>query len=201
MKNANILFLVLGLSLLFFGCTGGETKTTDSDVVKDTAKKTAYANALDQFKSKDPNYTYYSSPMFLIYYPKGWHADDSQNPVFHFISPQENTNDTVLEEFIVEIWAGNESTAADFEASERKLMVEGDTVTKKESLQYKGKDAFSIVIEGNHPDTGVPMLYKTVFFRNGKWVYRLNYGIEKSKLDKYQPTTESIFDKFVIGSG
>ena len=198
MKDTQIfvLLLVLGASLLFFGCVGGQDSTT-----KNVTKQVSYDDALDQFKSKDSNYTYYSSPMFLIYYPKGWQADDSKNPVFEFLSPLEDDSDKMQDGFAVEIWAGNESTAAEFEAYEQKLMLKGDVVTSKGNIIYKGRDAFFMEVESKSPKFGIPMFYKTVFFRNGKWVYRLNYGFEKSKSGKYKQTMESILERFVIGSG
>ncbi len=202
MKNLKILILFLGFSLLLFGCVGGQTDNlTSTDTVKQTEKQTV--DILDQFKSKDPDYTYYSSPLFLIYYPKDWQVDDQKTTpgVFEFIAPLEDDSDKISEEFLVQIWAGNQSSPEQFEAYERSLMVEGDIIIQTENITYKGKSAFVIEMEGNNSDTGIHMVYKTLFFRNGEWAYRLNYGVEKSKISEYRPIMENILDKFVIGSG
>ncbi|MDO8554747.1 MAG: hypothetical protein Q7S22_08110 [Candidatus Micrarchaeota archaeon] len=201
MKNLKLLFMILGFSLLLFGCVGGQTDdTTTKDTVKQTEKSNV-SDVLDPFKSKDPNYTYYSSQLFLIYYPKTWYADDSKNPSFQFFSPAEDSNDKILEEVIVEIWSGNESTTEQFEVYERTLMVQGDVITQTENVTYKEKPTFVIEMEGNNPDTGTRMVYKTLFFRNGEWVYRINYSVEKSKISSYRPIMENILDKFVVGTG
>lgn len=189
------LLLVLLSAVLLFGCVnGGEPAANQS------SPEPVNSPPPELKESNEVSYTYYSSPLFMIYYPRGWKVDDILQGTFRFYSQKEDENDVILDEFIVEIWEGSESTASDFEEYEKTLMVEGDVVTSKEEATFKGKSAFVIEVDGSEPKSGTPMLFKTVFFRNGKWVYRLNYGIEKSKKEKYEPIMESIFDKFVVGS-
>ncbi len=187
MKTPFLLFGLLFGMFLLSGCItgGGPSGNYSAPEVK---------------QSDEISYTYYSSPLFMIYYPKGWRSDDGLEGTFRFYSPKEDEEDIILDEFIVEIWEGDESAPSDFEEYEKTLMVEGDVIVKKEEFTFKGKDAFVMEVDGSEPKLGTPMLFKTVFFRNGKWVYRLNYGIEKSKKEKYKPIMESILDKFVVGS-
>src|SRR3989338_1045543 len=212
-----ILVLTLAIMILFFGCLGGEQKKTESTVEppkNDSAvvpspppsykpNDTPAPQPVDKnpFKSKYEGYSYYSSPMFLIYFPEGWGIDDSQSGIFEFFAPLEDDNDRISEDFVVEIWEGNESTAEEFESFEKQLLKPEDVIKKKESIQYKDRDAFTMEIEGKIHDGPEPMFFKTIFFRNGKFIYRLHYAIEKSKLDKYQPIMETILDRFKIGSG
>ncbi|MBI5159301.1 hypothetical protein HY992_04230 [Candidatus Micrarchaeota archaeon] len=191
MKKLFLLFGLLLSAFLLFGCiTGGEP-----------SENPANENlSIGVNKSDSVSYTYYSSPLFMIYYPRGWKVDDSVQGTFRFGSPKEDADDIIIDEFIVEIWEGSESTPAEFEEYEKTLMVEGDAVTNREETVFNGRNAFVIEVDGSEPKSSTPMLFKTVFFRNGKWVYRLNYGMEKSKKDKYEPVMESILDQFIVGS-
>ncbi len=212
------LILILISVLLLFGCLGGEQKKTETDASIEPPKnnspivvtpKLNDSPISDQPKfndttippKSDVEYTYYSSPLFFIYYPEGWGIDDkTTNGVFEFLAPLEDDNDRISEEFVVEIWEGNESTAEEFESLERQLMKPDDVVKKKETIQYKERDAFVMEIEGKVYDGNELMFYKTIFFRNGRWIYRLQYSIEKSKLDTYQSIMETILERFKIGA-
>ncbi len=214
----NMLVLALVSIILFFGCTGGEQKKTGSNVSVEPPKASSTyvvppndSSVINQkindssstvpIKPKEIVYTYYSSPLFFIYYPKDWGVDDSNNGIFEFLAPLEDNDDKISEEFVVEIWEGNESTAEGFELLERQLLKPYDIIEKKENVRYKNRDAFVMEVEGKIHDGNEDMFYKTVFFRNGEWIYRLHYAIEKSKLDKYHNIMETILDRFVIGSG
>lgn len=150
----------------------------------------------------DIEYTWVSSPLFFIYYPKGWEYDEPQNGVFTFTAPEDDINDDMNEQFIVEIWSGNQSTPEEFEAVEKDIFgkVAALTINKRESVTYKGKDAFVLEMEQQDPILKIPLYYKTTYFRNGKWVYRLHYAVEKSRLSQYQPIMENILDQFKISS-
>lgn len=147
-------------------------------------------------------FTYYSSPLYLAYFPEGWAIDDQKTApgVVRFAAPVSSGNE-LSPEFLLHIWEGNESTPEDFEAYEKNLLLDGDVILKKDSVFYKNKDAFMMEYEGKDAETGSQIHFKTIMFKNEKWVYRLHYSMEKSDLEKYQPIMESILDKFVIGSG
>ena len=142
------------------------------------------------------DYTWYSSPLYLLYYPRSWHLEEPQPGAVIVSSPPDNRTN-VVNQFVLEVWAGNESSPQEFENYERSLM-QNYTVIGKKSIQFKGKDAFAIELEGE--TDGAAFVYKTIFFRNGEWVYRLSYAIDKTKVDIYKPIMETILDKFVIGS-
>jgi len=182
---------VLVLALVFSGCV------QDEPVSPDTPPYEPSPSLPSQFQP-EADYTYYSSPLFLIYHPQGWAVDDQQTAsgVFIFSAPLEDDNDRIEEQFIVQIWAGEERTPAEFQAFEEGLMASGDVLSQAGPSTYKGRDAFIVEYE-----SGDGMFFKTVFFRNGQWVYRLHYAVEKSKSAEYQPVMEDILDRFVIGSG
>ncbi len=192
------IFLILTIAILLFGC-----------VKTDEVTENESAAQLDPQSQKEIEYGYYSSPLFLAYYPKDWIIDDqiSYQGVFMFIAPQEDQDDMVSEEFIIEIWNGNQSSAEDFEDYERVLMNENDSILGKQEVSWKDRDAFVIEYESNlgidtaRESVPITMYYKTIFFRNGNWIYRLQYSVEKGKLERYAPIMETMLDKFVIGSG
>ncbi len=187
--------------MLLFGCAAGPSRADTK--FNDTGNKSTYAplaNKSTADGTKDIGYTYYSSPLFLIYYPQGWDLEDRHSTgAFIFTAPPDHEEDKVLEQFIIEVWTGNESSPAEYTDYEMSLSTGKDIITKKETAKYKGRDAFVLEIECPDPDNGIQMFYKTTYFRNGEWVYRLHYAVEKGKLDKYRPIMESILDKFVIG--
>ena len=146
------------------------------------------------------DYTYYSSPVFLLYYPRGWAAEEPGNGQFAFTAPVEGDPSTnVADQFIVEIWAGEESTPEAYANYEADFMVEGDKVTNEGVGEFKGREAYLIGMEGPNERTGKPMYYQTLYFRNGKWVYRLQYAVEKARQEKLQPLFEDMLDRFVVG--
>lgn len=146
------------------------------------------------------NYTWYSSPMFFLYYPRGWTAEEPGNGQFTFTAPVEGDPErNVADQLIVEIWAGEEATAEEFTAYEASLMLPGDTVTKKEATRFKDREAFVIEMEGTDGRTQRPMFYKTIFFRNGKWVYRLQYSMESGRRETIEPLFEDMLSRFVVG--
>lgn len=181
MRSVAIVLVFLAAS----GCLGAGTPQTP--------------NADNASPAQNPDLTYYSSPLFLVYYPRGWHTDQPQNGVLVISSPpDEKTNAT--SQFIVEIWAGNESTPQEFKSYEMGLAQPGDSVTSESSTKFKGRDAYEIELE-SHPASGEPAFtYKTIFFRNNGWVYRLSYSLDKNRAAELRPVMESILDKFVIGS-
>ena len=144
-------------------------------------------------------YTYYSSPMFLLYYPLGWTAEEPDEGVFAFTEPLADTNNRVANQLIVEIWAGEEATPEAYAAYETGLLREGDRVTKQESVSFKDRDAYTIEIDGTDERTNLPLFFKTVYFRNGQWVYRLQYSMEQSRRGKSEPLFQDLLDKFVVG--
>ncbi|MBS3062609.1 MAG: hypothetical protein J4203_01945 [Candidatus Diapherotrites archaeon] len=147
------------------------------------------------------DYTYYSSPVFLLYYPRGWAAEEVGNGQFAFTAPVEGDPEkNVADQLIVEIWAGEESTPEAYANYEAEFMVEGDRVTGGGAITFKDRAAFVIEVEGPNERTGKPMFYQTVFFRNGKWVYRLQYSMEKARQEKVQPLFEDMLDRFVVGN-
>ncbi len=185
-------FTELGIVLLFFLLLGCTQPTTEANYV---ANNNSLNNTADQNA-----FTYFSSPLFMIYYPRGWHVTDNhESGVFLFTPPLENENDKMAGEFVVEFLDfGNKTTSADFEEHEKTLYNETATVTNIQNTTFKGKSAFVIEIE----ELGDPtMIYKTTYFKSGEWIYRLHYAIEKNKSNKYKPIMESILDKFVIGNG
>ena len=146
------------------------------------------------------NYTWYSSPMFFLYYPRGWAAEEPKNGVFAFTAPVEGDPEKdVADQLIIEIWAGDESTPEAYTNYEADYMVEGDQITNQESTKFKDRDAFVIEMGGKDERTGQPMFYKTIYFRNGKWVYRIQYALEKSRREKSGPLFKDMLDKFVVG--
>ena len=147
------------------------------------------------------DYTWYSSQLFFIYYPRGWTVDEPSNGAFVFSSRPASDADNLVQQFIVEIWDGNESTSQEFEAYERALMNEEDIVTSTRNITFKGNPAFEIKYESQGVESNPAFVYKSVFFRNDRWVYRLSSSVEKSKSSTYSPIMETIFDRFVIGSG
>ncbi len=154
------------------------------------------------------NYTYYSSPLFLAYYPRGWVAEEPGHGQFTFTAPVEgdpekNVADQLIVE-IVRIWAGDEvipATPEAFTKYEEGFMRPGDQVTKKESTRFKGRDAFILEMEGADERTGAPMFFHTVYFQYDEWMYRLHYAMEQSRREKSEPLFKDLLDKFVIGSG
>ncbi len=144
-------------------------------------------------------YTYYSSPLFLLYYPNGWTAEEPAAGVFAFTEPLEETERRVSDQLIVEIWAGEEATPEAYAAYEAGLLREGDRVTRQEKISFKGRDAFAIEIEGTDEGTGAPLFFRTIYFRNGQWVYRLQYSMEQSRREKSEPLFKDLLDKFVVG--
>ena len=175
----NMLVLALVSIILFFGCISGEQKKTESaagqlkpndSAIVPSPQPPPKLNEIEPPKSKEITYTYYSSPLFLIYFPGDWGIDDSKNGIFEFFAPLEDDSDTMSEEFIVEIWEGNETTAEEFESFEKQLLKPEDVIKKKESIQYKDRDALVIEVEGRVNGGPEPMFFKTIFFRNGKWI-------------------------------
>ena len=184
---------VLIIILLIFGCTATVNQTPEK--IKNTGNNQSTQTTL----TGRVNYTYYSAPNFLLYYPKGWKVAQSKNGIFEFDSPLEDQNDQIKDGFVVEIWKGNQSTPEEFENYEKTLFSQGDKIISRKSASYKNRDTYALEVEGINKETGVMMYYKTLFFRNGPWVYRLSYAIEKSKMNKYQQVMEEMLDKFVIG--
>ncbi len=177
------------LTILIFGCLEGNNE------------RTAKTNVSSQQEPAGISYGYYSSPAFLIYYPRSWHVNDTENGVFRFTAPPDSTEDQTLEGILVEVWVGNESTPAEFMNYEKRFILnEEDIITKNQSIRFKGRDAYEIDLESTDSDTGTITLYRTIFFRNGRAIYRINTAIEKKMNEKYGPIMDSILEKFVIGN-
>ena len=189
------LFVLMISIFLIVGCTQTEPAKDKVNVTDDNQEVGIENN------NSEISYTWYSSPLFKIYYPNGWDVDDqiSAPGVFIFSSPLEDNTDKFSEEFIVEIWESDESTSEEFNYFEVGLMDKNDWMINKENITYKGKEAYLMEYEGTEIDY-LGVYYKTIFFRNDEWVYRLHYAIEKSKLDKYKPIMENVLDKFEIGT-
>jgi|SRR3989338_5247529 len=189
------LFVLMISIFLIVGCTQTEPAKDKVNVTDDNQEVGIENN------NSEISYTWYSSPLFKIYYPNGWDVDDqiSAPGVFIFSSPLEDNTDKFSEEFIVEIWESDESTSEEFNYFEVGLMDKNDWMINKENITYKGKEAYLMEYEGTDIDY-LGVYYKTIFFRNDEWVYRLHYAIEKSKLDKYKPIMENVLDKFEIGT-
>ena len=198
------LFVLMISIFLIVGCT--QTEPTGNDNLKQaTGEESNDEQTIETeepgYNKKEIGYTWYSSPLFKIYYPDGWDVDGqiSAPGVFIFSSPLEDNTDKFSEEFIVEIWESDESTSEEFNYFEVGLMDKNDWMINKENITYKGKEAYLMEYEGTDIDY-LGVYYKTIFFRNDEWVYRLHYAIEKSKLDKYKPIMENVLDKFEIGT-
>ena len=189
------LFVLMISIFLIVGCTQTEPAKDKVNVTDDNQEVGIENN------NSEISYTWYSSPLFKIYYPNGWDVDDqiSAPGVFIFSSPLEDNTDKFSEEFIVEIWESDESTSEEFNYFEVGLMDKNDWMINKENITYKGKEAYLMEYEGTDIEY-LGVYYKTIFFRNDEWVYRLHYAIEKSKLDKYKPIMENVLDKFEIGT-
>ncbi|MBI5228208.1 hypothetical protein HY988_06475 [Candidatus Micrarchaeota archaeon] len=186
MKSLAIIALIL-----LFGCLGQNPSSQNTQT-------STQEPATISLPRGTADYTYYSSPLYLLYYPRGWYLAEPQNGVVIIDSPADGP-DNFSQQFVVEIWAGNQSTAEEFESYERSLLTPQDKIISKNQTTFHNTAAF--VIEYQSPLSSPPLQYKTIFFRNGKWVYRLSYAVEQSRLDKFRPTMESILEKFQIGNG
>lgn len=170
-----------------------------SGCISTPASEEPAAKAASIGSGGSPAYSYYSSPMFLLYHPRGWSVDDSRPGVFIFTAPPAGSGG-VASQFIVEIWAGNESAPEEYANYEKSLMAQGDAIIKSGASKYQGRDAFVIEMSGPADGGRGGMLYKTTFFRNGKWVYRLHYAIDEKNKAADGPVMEEILGKFKIGS-
>ncbi|MBI5046734.1 hypothetical protein HZC07_03310 [Candidatus Micrarchaeota archaeon] len=196
------LLLISALLLVLLGCVTVNNENNSTAVIPKNSTNSNPVKNITPFFNPPPNYTYFSSPLFLIYYPKTWTYTNPKNGIFLFSSPDDSASDPVVEEFVVEIGSGNQSTAKDYKAYEMKLLTPSDRITKEENITFKGKSVYSIEYEGSAGDSqNTTVFYKTIYFRNGDWVYRLSYDVEKSRLSQYGPVMQSILDQFVIGSG
>ena len=101
------LFVLMISIFLIVGCTQTEPAKDKVNVTDDNQEVGIENN------NSEISYTWYSSPLFKIYYPNGWDVDDqiSAPGVFIFSSPLEDNTDKFSEEFIVEIWESDESTS------------------------------------------------------------------------------------------
>ena len=165
MKNLT-LTSVLCIFLLIFGCL--QTNNTNNNGITKTTNTTANVSPKTAVE-----YTYYSSPNFFIYYPKGWKIDQSKNGIFEFSSVLEDQNDKISDGFLVEIWKGLENNSEEFKNYELKLASANDKIIREQNILYKNRDAYVIENKGPNSETNSIMYYKTVFSGNGPWVYRL----------------------------
>ncbi|MBI2079685.1 hypothetical protein HYT84_02890, partial [Candidatus Micrarchaeota archaeon] len=169
--------LLFGLLLL--GCTVPAT-TSEGGTVKDVV------------------YKKYSSPLYSIDYPEDWNLAE-QPDLVGFTSKKETSNDYVLDELIIEVLDGDYKSLDDLESLEKSLMFEGDKVLKSEKITFADQPAVTLEIEGVlAPEDPVPMYYKTVMFQKDYKTYRLNYGIEKGKEEKYKPLMEKMLASFEL---
>ena len=88
------LLISLVILLLFFGCV---TKPVQEVQVDETSAQPAQP-AIDASAVDDSDWTYVSSPLFYIYYPKGWdYQQDTTTGTFSFASPLEDKSDKVMD--------------------------------------------------------------------------------------------------------
>ncbi len=141
-------------------------------------------------------YLKYNSSYFSIDYPSKWALEKPDS--FRFVSDKENSSDTVLEELLVEISETNK-TFDELEQEEKELLWENETISSIQRAQFKGYNASFIEYDGAlYPGSVEQQHFKTILFRKGSKLYRLQYVFEnlESKKQKFAPMFEKILESF-----
>lgn len=162
---------LLGILVFLFGCIGNGGETEDS-------------------------YLTYETDTFSIDYPEDWNVDEAEGYV-SFASKREGQDDPMLDAFEITYWEGDQ-TFEELEDHEESLMYEGDEITKNEMTEVNGKEALLIETEGIMPGTNTETEYMGLYVKHNGMVYRLGYGYEKDKEEKYMPIFDKMIDSFEL---